>query len=132
MAPGPEGGPAEAWIEEEPPGTSIIQRTADGADEVHACENPKLLTELLREDLGFRGYVVSDWGATHDGKKAAEAGLDVEMPIGEAFEDLDTDQQADRIDQMASRILSSMYASGSPADWPSGRSRKGNDQKDDG
>ncbi|CAK0859008.1 unnamed protein product [Prorocentrum cordatum] len=78
----------------------------------HACENKKLLHDLLREDLGFRGFVVSDWGATHDGVKSAFAGLDVEMPEGDAFNGLSPDEHGDRIDRMAGHVLSSWFASG--------------------
>jgi len=78
----------------------------------YACENQRLLNGLLREDVGFRGFVVSDWGATHDGVKSAFAGLDVEMPQGDAFNGLSPDEHADRIDQMAGHVLSSWFASG--------------------
>jgi beta-glucosidase len=39
-----------------------------------------LLTEVLREEWGFEGLVVSDWGAVHDRVAALQAGLDLEMP----------------------------------------------------
>lgn len=45
----------------------------------YACENDRLLTKLLREDLGFNGFVLSDWGATHDALRSAKAGLDIDM-----------------------------------------------------
>lgn len=41
-----------------------------------------LLTEILKQDWHFDGFVMSDWGAVHDGVKAAQAGLDLEMPFG--------------------------------------------------
>src|SRR5215203_4305036 len=47
---------------------------------VYASENPWLLTELLRDEWGFEGLVVSDWGAVHDRVAALAAGLDLEMP----------------------------------------------------
>lgn len=46
----------------------------------YACENRWLLTELLRDEWGFQGYVMSDWGATDDRIACVEAGLDLEMP----------------------------------------------------
>ena len=46
----------------------------------YAAENHRLLTEILREEWGFEGFVVSDWGAVHDRVDALEAGLDLEMP----------------------------------------------------
>ena len=47
-----------------------------------ACESRKLLTEILREDWGFEGFTLSDFMfGIHDGEKAIQAGLDVEMPL---------------------------------------------------
>ncbi len=46
----------------------------------YAAENHRLLTEILKEEWGFEGFVVSDWGAVHDRVEALEAGLDLEMP----------------------------------------------------
>ncbi len=45
-------------------------------------ENPHLLTEILKDDWKFPGFVVSDWGAVHSVVPTANAGLDVEMPEG--------------------------------------------------
>ncbi|WP_432971206.1 glycoside hydrolase family 3 C-terminal domain-containing protein [Dactylosporangium sp. CA-233914] len=47
---------------------------------VFAAENSWLLTDVLRTEWGFGGYVVSDWGAVHDPARALAAGLDLEMP----------------------------------------------------
>ncbi|MBQ6514579.1 MAG: glycoside hydrolase family 3 C-terminal domain-containing protein [Clostridia bacterium] len=47
---------------------------------VYASENPWLLTEVLRKEWGFDGYVVSDWGAVSDRVAGVAAGLDLEMP----------------------------------------------------
>ena len=43
-----------------------------------ACENAWLLNDVLKHDFGFRGYVMSDWGAVHSTVKAALNGLDQE------------------------------------------------------
>jgi beta-glucosidase len=47
---------------------------------VHASENPHLLTQMLKDEWGYDGVVVSDWGAVHSTAPAANAGLDLEMP----------------------------------------------------
>ncbi|HEX6738040.1 MAG TPA: glycoside hydrolase family 3 C-terminal domain-containing protein, partial [Vicinamibacteria bacterium] len=49
-------------------------------------ENAHLLREILKDEWGFRGFVVSDWfWAVTSGVKAARAGLDLEMPIVDAY-----------------------------------------------
>ncbi|KAF1843405.1 glycoside hydrolase family 3 protein [Cucurbitaria berberidis CBS 394.84] len=48
----------------------------------YGCQNSKSQNGLLKTELGFQGYVVSDWGATHTGVAAIEAGLDMNMPGG--------------------------------------------------
>ncbi len=47
---------------------------------VYASEHHWLLTEVLRDEWGFEGVVVSDWGAVHDRVAALAGGLDLEMP----------------------------------------------------
>jgi len=46
----------------------------------YASENPHLLTTILKEEWGYDGVVVSDWGAVHSTAPPARAGLDLEMP----------------------------------------------------
>lgn len=54
----------------------------------YAAENKRLLTEILRDEWGFDGYVVSDWGATTAERvKCLEPGLDLEMPGKNAAND---------------------------------------------
>ena len=45
-----------------------------------ASENKWLLTDVLRGEWGFKGYVMSDWGAVNDRVKGLDAGLELEMP----------------------------------------------------
>ena len=51
----------------------------------YGCANSKSLNGLLKTELGFQGWVVSDWGAQHAGAAAALAGMDVAMPNGDAL-----------------------------------------------
>ena len=90
---------------------------------VYACESDWLLNTVLKKDWGYKGYVMSDWGADHSAAKAANAGLDQES-AGEAFDkeaffgaplkaDLASGKVSQaRIDDMARRVLRAMFASG--------------------
>lgn len=91
----------------------------------YACENDYLLNQVLKKDFGFKGFVVSDWGATHSTVKAALAGLDQDMPgddnffsepLKKAVEDGQVPEA--RLDDMVHRILRSMFAAGVVDDPP--------------
>jgi len=49
---------------------------------VHMTENGYLNNEVVKREWGFRGIIMSDWGATHDTQAAFNGGLDLEMPSG--------------------------------------------------
>ncbi len=90
----------------------------------YACENKYLLSDVLKKDWNFKGFVLSDWGATHSAAKASAAGLDHEEP-GEFFYG-DTLKNAVKagqvpmaeIDDHVHRILRSMFATGVIDDPP--------------
>ncbi len=46
----------------------------------YGSESHKLLVDILKEEWGFEGFVVSDWGAVHDRVASLKGGLDLEMP----------------------------------------------------
>ena len=53
----------------------------------YASENRRLLTDVLRGEWGFDGYVMSDWGAVSDRVKGVHAGLELEMPSSSGAND---------------------------------------------
>ncbi len=83
-----------------------------------ACENKYLLTDVLKTQWHYPGFVVSDWEATHTTTKAALAGLDMEQPgtrffgagLKAAVEQGEVPQA--RLDDMVHRLLRSMFAAG--------------------
>lgn len=67
-------------------GVASIMSSYNRARGEYAGHNHYLLTDILRHDWGFRGYVSSDWiYGLRDGVKGLEAGLDIEMPGSEQF-----------------------------------------------
>jgi beta-glucosidase len=51
----------------------------------YACQNPYLLSTVLRQQFGFAGFVTSDWGATHATGASANAGLNMDMPGSDGY-----------------------------------------------
>ena len=88
----------------------------------YACENSHLLTQILRNEWGFQGFVMSDWDGTHSTVKAATAGLDQEQPATGYFEGVKDEgikqaiqnghMQASVLDNMVHRILRAMFTVG--------------------
>lgn len=83
---------------------------------VFASESPYLLTDILRKEWGFTGYVVSDWGAVNDRVAGLKSGLDLEMPgsrgtndkkIKRAIENHTLDEEI--LDQSVERILTKIF-----------------------
>jgi beta-glucosidase len=90
---------------------------------VYASEHHWLLTELLREEWGFDGLVMSDWGAVHDRVAALAAGLDLEMPPNSGVSDAaivaavragELDEEL--LDVAVSRVLRLLEQAGPDAD----------------
>ncbi|MGB8012116.1 MAG: glycoside hydrolase family 3 C-terminal domain-containing protein [Terriglobales bacterium] len=83
-----------------------------------ACENKYLLTDVLKRDWNFKGFVVSDWQGTHSTAKASAAGLDNEEP-GEIFYGDAMKKAVEsgtvplaEVDEHVRRVLRSMFACG--------------------
>jgi beta-glucosidase len=90
----------------------------------YACEDKYLLTDVLKKDWNFKGFVVSDWGGTHSTGKASAAGLDQEEPTDYFFGGLlkkavqaGTVPMAE-VDDHVHRVLRSMFATGVIDDPP--------------
>ena len=96
----------------------------NGVNGEPSCQNKYLLTDVLRKDWKFPGFVLSDWGATHSTVKAFAAGLDQEEPssvfYGEAMKRavLAGKVSMAELDEHVHRILRSEFASGIVDDPP--------------
>jgi beta-glucosidase len=90
----------------------------------YSCENKYLLTDVLKKDWKFPGFVLSDWQGTHSTTKASAAGLDHEEPAeifyGDAMKKAVQSGQVPRaeVDDHVRRILRSMFACGVVDDPP--------------
>ncbi|KAH8701551.1 glycoside hydrolase superfamily [Talaromyces proteolyticus] len=82
----------------------------------YACQNSKIINGYLKTELGFQGFVVSDWYAQQTGIASANAGLDMAMP-NSRFWGLDQlsiavsngSVNSSRLDDMVTRVLASWY-----------------------
>jgi len=84
----------------------------------YACESKYLLTDILKRDWNFKGFVVTDWGGAHSVEKASAAGMDHEQP-GWLFygDDLKKAVESGKVpqaelDDHVHRILRAMFATG--------------------
>ncbi|KAF2125849.1 glycoside hydrolase family 3 protein [Dothidotthia symphoricarpi CBS 119687] len=81
----------------------------------YGCQNSKLLNGILKTELGFEGFVVSDWDAQHAGVASANAGLDVVMPVAKFWGNNLTEAVSngsvatERLDDMNTRLLAAFY-----------------------
>ncbi|KAJ5814634.1 hypothetical protein N7474_006411 [Penicillium riverlandense] len=100
-------------------GTGNIMCSYNRVNNSYACQNSKTLNGLLKTELGFNGFVVTDWGAQHSGVASALAGLDMAMPNGESFWGNSLTEAitngsvpVSRLDDMATRIIAAWYKMG--------------------
>jgi beta-glucosidase len=83
-----------------------------------ACEDSYLLTDVLKKDFHFQGFVLSDWGGTHSAAKASHAGLDQEQPgkifFGDALRSAveSGEVSEDELNDHVHRILRTIFATG--------------------
>jgi beta-glucosidase-like glycosyl hydrolase len=97
----------------------------------YGCANAKTLNGLLKSELGFQGFVLSDWQAQHSGVSSAVAGLDMSMPGDTEFNTglsfwgtnltlavINGTVPQYRIDDMAIRIMAAFFKVGLTLDLP--------------
>ncbi|MBT1175364.1 glycoside hydrolase family 3 C-terminal domain-containing protein [Bifidobacterium sp. LC6] len=80
-------------------------------NDMYSSENTWLLTDVLRNEWGYRGLVMSDWGAVHNRVASIKAGLNLEMPPSDTDEDVaiavrDGLLNETQLDNMANGVLS--------------------------
>lgn len=96
-------------------GAGAVLCSYNRANQSYACQNSKLLNGVLKTELGFEGFVVSDWAGQHTGIASANAGLDVVMPDGGYWGANLTEAvsngsvSASRLSDMATRVLASFH-----------------------
>lgn len=110
----------ELAIDKSSPGS--VMCSYNRINDVHACQNGKWQNGVLKGDWGYRGYVMSDWGAVHSTVQDANGGLDQQSgfpfdkvpyfakPLKDAVEDGSVPRA--RIDDMARRILWALFDKG--------------------
>jgi beta-glucosidase len=90
----------------------------------YGCQNSALMNGILKTELGFEGFVVSDWDAQHAGVASANAGLDVVMPVPKFWGDNLTEAvnngsvSAERLDDMNARLLAAYFYLNQDKDFP--------------
>ncbi|KAH7355787.1 beta-glucosidase-like protein [Pyrenochaeta sp. MPI-SDFR-AT-0127] len=96
-------------------GAASLMCSYQRANNSYGCQNSKLLNGVLKTELGFEGFVVSDWDAQHAGVASANAGLDVVMPVAKFWGDNLTEAVNNgsvttaRLDDMNARLLAAYF-----------------------
>ncbi|RDW82444.1 beta-glucosidase-9 [Coleophoma cylindrospora] len=116
-------------------GVANVMCSYNRVNSTWASQNSKLLNGLLKTELGFQGYVVSDWMAVHTGVDTINAGLDMNMPGQWNWAPIDNTTSswwgpnltvsvnngsvsASRIDDMVRRVLTPYFFLGQDQDFP--------------
>lgn len=98
-------------------GAGAVMSSYNRLNGTYASENHRAQTELLKGELAFPGFIVSDWGGQHSGAASANGGLDMAMPDSSSFwanggltKAVQNGTVAKtRLADMAKRIISSWY-----------------------
>ncbi|KAF1916809.1 glycosyl hydrolase family 3 N terminal domain-containing protein [Ampelomyces quisqualis] len=112
-------------------GVASVMCSYNQVNASYACQNSKLLNGILKDELGFQGFVQSDWLAQRAGVASALAGLDMTMPgdglrwaKGDSLWGAELTKSVlngsvpiDRLDDMVTRVVASWYQVGQDK-WP--------------
>lgn len=106
-------------------GVGAVMCSYNQINNSYGCQNSHLLNKLLKDELGFQGFVMTDWGAHHSGVESTLAGTDMSMPGDISFTDgmsyfgtnltvgvLNGTVPEWRVNDMAVRIMSAYYKVG--------------------
>jgi len=100
-------------------GTGCVMCSYNRINNTYACENSKTMNGLLKGELNFQGFVVSDWQGQHSGLQSANAGLDMAMPTSGFWDQRQLENAVSsgtlnktRLVDMATRILATWYQFG--------------------
>ena len=115
-------------------GVASVMCSYNMVNSSYACDNSKLMNGILKDELGFQGFVQSDWLAQRSGVASALAGLDMSMPgDGPSWADgnsfwgpnmteaaLNGSLPMERVNDMATRVVAAWYQLGQDdkAVWP--------------
>lgn len=112
-------------------GVGSVMCSYNQVNNSYGCQNSKLMNGLLKGELGFQGFVMSDWQAQHTGAASAVAGLDMTMPGDTEFNTgrsywgsnltmavMNGTVPSWRLDDMALRIVTAMFNVGLDLDQP--------------
>ena len=112
-------------------GVASIMCSYNKLDGTWACENDQVMNKFLKTEMGFPGYIMTDWAAQHSTVESAVAGLDMTMPgsdyngdnvyWGDALVEAVSNNKVpeERVDDMATRILAAWYKMEQDVDYPS-------------
>ena len=116
-------------------GVASVMCSYQRINQTYGCQNSKTQNGLLKGELGFQGYVMSDWGATHASIETVLGGLDMDMPGSISFSASGTDRPSffggnltalvqngtipeTRLDDMVRRIMTPYYYLGQDQGFP--------------
>ncbi|MDF1569361.1 MAG: glycoside hydrolase family 3 N-terminal domain-containing protein [Spirochaetaceae bacterium] len=92
--------------------TMALMSAYNPVNGIWASENRFLLTEILREEWGFDGFVVSDWNSLYSTAGPLNSGLDLEMPEAKWLTPERVKDSESDLDRMAGNILRTLFAAG--------------------